>query len=213
MVRARQLFAAGPATDIAGSLGDNLRRFEPGKALTKTAAFFADSQHLALVVGRHERQVDVDRALAWGLAWAADRELLLALPIGGEEPTLRRAAMLDTTVRIFVHDDAASIDELLVPDRSSTLATYVDPLVLTALDLAEKEPWVAELVAWAEAHPDLRSAHRPSYRSWHCLGRMVLKIAKRHGGLRVSAGVHALVPSDQYVPKVVAEPRRPDRPD
>ena len=205
LVRARQLFAAGPAPEIARALGENLRRFEAGKALTKTAEFFADTQHLALVVGSHERQVDIDRALGWGLAWAGDRELWLALPQARETPTLRRAALLDTTVRVFVHDDTALIEELLVPDRSTALAAYIDPLVLDAHDLGSKEAWVGDLIDWAETHPDLRAAHRPSYRSWHCLGRMVLKIARRHGGLRVSAGVHALVPSDQYVAKVVIE--------
>jgi hypothetical protein len=140
-----------------------------------------------------------------GLAWAGDRELWLALPRGCETPTLRRVALLDTTVRVFVHDDTPPIEELLVPDRSTALAAYTDPLVLAAHDLGSKETWVGGLIDWAESHPELRSAHRPSYRSWHCFGRMVLKIARRHGGLRVSAGVHALVPSDHYVPKVVIE--------
>ena len=52
MVRARQVFAAGPAPAIAAAVGDNLRRFEAAKALTKTAEFFADTQHLALIVGQ-----------------------------------------------------------------------------------------------------------------------------------------------------------------
>ena len=122
-----------------------------------------------------------------------------------ETPTLRRAALLDATVRVFAHDDTASVEELLVPDRSAALAEYCDPLVVDVHDLGSRGLWVSELIVWADAHPDLRPAHRPSYRSWHCLGRMVLKIARRHGGLRVSAGVHAVVPSDLYVPKVTVD--------
>jgi len=122
-------------------LRGSLRRFEAGKALTKPAEFFTDSQHLAVVVGSHERQLDVDRALAWGLAWAGDRELWLVLPSDRETPTLRRAALLDTTVRVFLHDDTAQVEELLVPDRSTALTAYPDHLVLDAHDLGSKEAW------------------------------------------------------------------------
>ncbi len=124
---------------------------------------------------------------------------------------MRRAALLDTTVRVFTHGDREPVGERLVPDRASAFAAYTDPLVLDVHDLGSKAPWVDDLLDWADTHEHLRAAHRPSYLSWHCLGRMVLKVTRRHGGLRVSAGVHTVVPSDLYTPKVVIELDGPSR--
>ncbi|MGH9272788.1 MAG: PGN_0703 family putative restriction endonuclease [Ilumatobacteraceae bacterium] len=154
-------------------------------------------------MGKHETQVDTDKTLAYGLAWSGDRDLILVLPDGTQAPTLRRAAFLDAPIRVFTHGDEWR--EHPIPAERQVLGSIRDPLVTTAHALGSREPWVADLLAWADSHPDLRPAHRPSYLSWHCLGRMVIKIARSRRGLRVTAGVHTGAASSSYAPLVRRE--------
>ncbi len=53
-----------------------------------------------VVVGGHEKPSDADKAFAYGLAWSGDRDLLVVLPTGTAQPTLRRAAIVMMLVRL-----------------------------------------------------------------------------------------------------------------
>jgi hypothetical protein len=50
--------------------------------LSKTGWFFVDRNRLLVAVGRQEKQAEIDRALAYGLACAADGDLLVVVPAG-----------------------------------------------------------------------------------------------------------------------------------
>lgn len=207
VVEERLRFASDQAPGLAHRVASSARPFVTGSKLTATCNFFADRARLVIVVGGHEKSSDVDKALAYGLAWSGDRDLMLVLPSGREAPTLRRAAFLDTAVRVFTY----GVDwlEHPIPAQRSVVDSFTDQLVTNVHDLGDRGPWVAALVGWADSHPQLRRAHRPSYLAWHCLGRMVVKVVRSHGALRVSAGVHTVADNSAYAPLVrlaVAEP-------
>jgi len=154
-------------------------------------AWLADNDSL-LAVGRPgERQVDLDQALAYGIAEAGDRELVLALPEGSEEPTRRRLPWLDVPVRLYTFAGDGPPFPVSPLARTEVLDGYPDALVTDAHDLGDRAEWVDRLVRWAASTPELVAAHRRSCLAWHCRGRKVLGVRRRRGGLTVTAGVHS----------------------
>ena len=72
--------------------------------LSERFAFLDDYDHLVVVSGDQERQRDVERALAFGLPWQVDRDLVLELPQDKLVPALHRPALLRLGVHVFGHD-------------------------------------------------------------------------------------------------------------
>ncbi len=160
-----------------------------------------NEDRLVVLAGAQEKQTDLDKALAFGLAWLGDRDLVVVLPEHGESPSVQRSAFFSRNIRIFTHNDT-TLTEVPPLTQDEVFALYKDPLVTSVLDLKDREIWVADLLTWADSHPDLQSAHRPSYLAWHCLGRLVLRICRVRGGLEISAGVHAGVSSEKYAQQI-----------
>ena len=222
---ARGRFATGPLHDLLLSAGMPTAQFEPGRELSTMTPMFADDGTLAVVVAPFEQPRDVDRALGFGLAYAQDRELVLVLPAAHAQATLRRAAFLDAPIRVITFEARTvlgrwtfTVEEQVIPARPAVLAEYHDPLVTTVHQLSASNVTVNELVNWADAHPELRPAHRDSYLAWHCLGRMVLRLRRVKGdGVEVTAGVNASKPSAVFAPAVgidgIDESLTPDRVD
>ncbi|MEQ1504670.1 MAG: hypothetical protein ABMB14_20690 [Myxococcota bacterium] len=183
----RASFHSTQAPRLAAAIGLNTP-WTPASRTSDFFAYFADSDRLAVVAGPHEQPVDVDKALAYGLSYSGDRDLLLLLPAGACWPTLARVAFTDVPIRVFEHDEAG-VRPLVVPSRRAVLDGMRTGLVTAVHELAARALWVAGLVAWADAHPELNGAHRQSYLSWHCRGRQVLRVQKVGGGLQVVGGV------------------------
>lgn len=194
-------FAAGTAAALAQQLGGELATFVAPGRLSTRFVFLADDDRLVVLCGDQERQRDVDRALAFGLAWAGDRDLQLVLPHAAVGPSITRASFLRPHIRVFGHD-GTTVDEIAPVTRGEVLSAIDDDLELSAHDLGDRGSWVERLVEWCASHRDLRDARRPAYRAWHCDGRMVVRIRRTADGLEVSCGVHATVPSERYVPLV-----------
>lgn len=167
---------------------------QPGGTVGRVPGVFAwlsDRDRLVVVGRPGERQQDLDLGLAYGIAEAGDRELVLVLPEGCEAPTRRRLPWLDVAVRLYTF--AGDGPPVPVPPsaRTEVLAGYGDELVTEAHDLGDRAGWVDRLVRWAATTPELVAAHRSSYLAWHCRGRKVLGVRRTRGGLAVTAGVHS----------------------
>ncbi|MBK5221566.1 MAG: hypothetical protein JJE52_01550 [Acidimicrobiia bacterium] len=151
-----------------------------------------------------EKQSDADLALAYGLAHMGDRELIVVLPEGLELPTRQRIPWIDAPVTVMVHDSDRLIEPSQPLSRGEVLLTYVDPLVTAVHALGERAAWIERLLTWADTCPELVPAHRSSYLAWHCHGRLVLRIAKRGKGMRITGGVaSATTPSPHHQVDVV----------
>ena len=73
---------------------------------------------------------------------------------------------------------------------------HSDKIVTHIADLGDRAEWVCEFTDQADAHPELVTAHRPSYLAWHCRGRSVLDIRRTKPGLGIRAGVVSSKPGD-----------------
>lgn len=181
------------STGIA--LGQALRpAAQPGGTVGRLPGIFAwlADDDCVLAVGHPgERRADLDQALAYGIAEAGDRELVLVLPAGSEEPTRRRLPWLDVPVRLYTFTGGGSPVPVPPLARTEVLTSYTDALVTDDHDLGDRAEWVHRLVRWAAATPELVAAHRSSYLAWHCRGRKVLGVRRSRGGLTVTAGVHS----------------------
>ena len=157
---------------------------------------------IAVLVPSREAASDVDAALATGLAAQGDRDLYLVLPDDDRqvrasivepvwEATWRRLPFIVTPVQLWVHADRAVTAKPPPPRHDAFTRTRQDATLATGIhDLAERTSWVRPLTAWAERHPALDAAHRPSYLAWHVDGRQVLQVRRSRGGVRVTAGVN-----------------------
>lgn len=177
--------------------------------LSKRFAWFSTQDELIVVGSPVESQRDLDLGLAYGIAHAVDRELVLMLPEGTDEPTRIRAAWLDIAVRVAIYDAAGAVTERPRMARHETLVAFEDAVVGHDHQLGDREDLVARLTRWADTCPELVPAHRSSYLAWHCDGRMVLRVKRTRGGVRVSAGVHATSPGP--LEHVLTNPVSPDQ--
>lgn len=136
-------------------------------------------------------QRHLDEGLAYGIAEAGDRELLLVLPSAMTGPTQLRLPWLDAPVRLFGFDGDGPPLPVAPLARTEVLLGYDDPLVTHDHDLGAMTVWVERLVGWAESIPELVAAYRSSYLAWHCRGRKVVGIRRSRSGLTVTAGIHS----------------------
>jgi hypothetical protein len=182
-------------------IGGPTERFRPGKALSKMMGFFADTDRLLIVVPSSRKARDADLALAYGLAWAGDRDLWLALPEDSYDATMDRLPWIETPVRVFSHREGRPV-EVLPRRKVDVLARYrEDHLQTVEHDLGAKAEWVAPLLAWAASAPRITSTTRPGYLGWQCDGIGVLSLQSTKHGVRIRAGVQYTKPTgDQPVP-------------
>lgn len=191
----RPTFHAREAPVVAASLGVPTP-WTPNARVSGYFSYFADADRLVVVAAPEKRPEEVDKALAYGLSYAGDRDLWLALPAGTAAATLDRVAFLDVPVRVFEHGAGVPVPRI-VPSKHTVLVRAREARLATEVhDLGATGACVAPLVAWADAHPDLETAHRSSYLAWHCRGRQVLRIS-RSG---VVAGVAEKLPRRHSAP-------------
>lgn len=134
---------------------------------------------------------DAATAVAHALAWQGARELVLLLPEATVPSMMARLVYVATPLRVW------SVDDVLTPTPAPIPA--IEDVVAAASgrplrgepehDLGAFGPWVDDLVASADRHWALATAHRGSYLSWHCAGRQVLKLTRTGAGVLVQAGV------------------------
>lgn len=201
VVELRAHFAEHLAPGLAAKIDSRLALLDTDRRLSSRFVFMVNEDLLVVLAGAQEAQGDLDRALAFGLAWMGDRDLILVLPEGGEVASVHRAAFFSRHIRIFTHDGATPT-EVSPLAQHQVFLLHIDPLETSVANLGDRNLWISDLLKWAATHPDLRSAHRPSYLAWHCLGRLVLRIQRVADGLQISAGVHAATPSDKYAPQI-----------
>ena len=197
-------FARRDASNLAEKVsGSKTVEFDPGRRVSETLVLRAtpDGERLVVLVGPGEDPGDVDAALAYGLSYQGDRDLLLVLPEGQREirglepvaswwPTCARAAHLWTPVRVWTHADGEVVERRVLSKvearRATLLGTATPP---EAHDLGDLAGSMEPLVRWAQQQPELGRAHRRSYLAWHAHGRQVLRL-RRHGeAVEIIAGV------------------------
>jgi hypothetical protein len=201
----RATFVKSIAPTLAAQVGDITGHWTTGSPLSRFFGWFHAPDALVIVGCDRESQRNVDLGLAYGLAHASDRELILILPDGFEEPTRRRLPWIDAAVRLYTHD-SNGVTPVPVLSRHEVLIACDDPLVTALHELGERAVLVDRLIEWADACAELVAAHRPSYLAWHCRGRMVLKVRKTRPGLIASAGVHSTVDDSQPHAEQLIEP-------
>jgi hypothetical protein len=196
----RARFNAVDAPQIAASIDPTLIP-APDQGGSKRFAYFADAQRLLVVAGPQEQR-DVELALAYGLHWRGERELVLALPAGMSTATQQRVPWLRADVRpqLWEHDGRTA--RLLTPlTQHQTVEAVAARLggvspekefrrASTAHHLGERAEWVTRLVDSVTNHHGLDPAHRQGERSWHHRGQRVLSMSRSRSGVRVQAGIH-----------------------
>ncbi|MGY1632248.1 hypothetical protein ACI784_11150 [Geodermatophilus sp. SYSU D01186] len=194
----RETFNGSPAAGIAASIDDRLVPEQSGSA---RFACFGDDATLLIVAGEQEAR-NTELALAYGLAWASQRRLVVALPAYMSNATAQRIPWLRPEVRptLWLHDGHTATPAP-VRSRGETIAAVreslggVEPDVefrraATALYLGERADWVTPLVDSVTSDERLDPAHTQSERSWHHRGQRVLSVIRSSAGLRVRAGIH-----------------------
>jgi hypothetical protein len=206
IVELRKIFADERSRDLASWTGGPTEPFVPEDhhALSKRMVFFADNDILSLIVGPQENQRDVDRALAYGLAHARDRDLHLVLPADKAYPTLARFPWIEVPLRVWAYDDTACVEQVF-PTPDEVLASYTDELEARRHVLKDRAAWVERLIRWADADPDLQPTHVKANLAWQCGGMRVLKIARTKKGLRITAGVDYSKPKNEQRPALVSD--------
>lgn len=187
---ARRTFTAS-AQRLAEQVAGPVTPFKVGQRLPSMMGWFQQDGRLIAVAGPQETRDDVDRALAYGLAWQHDRDLLLILPGDKASPTLRRLPWIATPVRVWNYGPELDPRPAVVPSRAEVLSELRTWPVRPTLehDLGDKRPLVSQLIAFADRHWALAPAHRQSYLAWHCEGRKVLTLQREGAGVSVAAGV------------------------
>lgn len=165
-------------------------------------SYFEDDERF-VVVAQPDKEGGAQYALAYGLSYCGDRQLILALPKLHCEATMQRVPWLRKEARpeIWIHDgvsvervkqrkQAETRERLAVPRKDATPEAE-----LTAASrpthLREQSKAVYDLVEWATKNPLLDPGHRRGERSWHCMGQKVLSMTTtRGGGVRITAGIH-----------------------
>lgn len=190
--------------DLVASVGGPSAPFQPPtpERLSARCSWFADADRLALVTRRDGSAVDAEHALAYGLAYSADRDLWLVTTHVGAERILPRLPWLSVPIHVFA-TDGSTARPVLTPAKHEVLERIDDPLADAVVQLDERAAWVTELVNWADTAPGLEAVPRSQYLSWHCDGRQVLTIRPHGQGLKIVAGVDAKEPLLGAMPVVV----------
>lgn len=198
MAADQRAFNAGPAARIAAAVGVPDRSPD---GQSDRFAYFADAERFLVVAGEQEGDA-VQLALAYGMAWTAERRLVLALPHGQATATRQRLPWLGDGQRpeLWLHD-GDRVERAPALDRAGAVEALTDRLdgrsaeeeftaAATGLHLGAGGGAVDVLVEWATRDGRLDAAHRQSERSWHAMGQRVLSIRRSRTGLRVLGGVH-----------------------
>jgi hypothetical protein len=202
--------AIGPA--FAAAIGVT----NPWKGGSARFSYFIDDQQFVVIAGAQEGS-DVDLALARGLSYRAQRQLVLILPQEHAFATLQRTPWLAPGIqpKIYLHDGKKTWPQP-IPRQSETITNVgmvklgVSPQdelreAATAKHLGAGSSSVYDLVEWATTHPSLDAGHRRSERSWHCMGQKVLSIKATGTGILVTAGIHfsktGVSPTPTAIPK------------
>ena len=197
-ISAREAFNGSNAGKIAATIAPGLAE-EPRPS--ERFACFGDSDRLLVVAGEQEAR-KIELALPYGLALAAGRRLMLALPEHMSTATRQRVPWLRADARpgLWLHDGHTAEP---APDRDRAETVHSLEAVLkgrsaeeefrqaaTALHLGDRAGWVTSLVDWATRDSRLDPAHRQSERAWHHRGQKVLSMTRSREGVRVVAGIH-----------------------
>ena len=177
---ARARFVEHEAPALADrAAGTRTEPFEAAGRISRAVALRVAGDTLVLVHAPGESRKQDELALAYGLTWQGDRDLLLVLPAKAIPSTLLRLSAIETPVRVFDHD----LVEHLVPARVDACRALRrdERLRLEVHDLREHRATVETLVSGL----GLTEAHRESYCAWHFEGREVLRAQRTRRGLRL----------------------------
>lgn len=171
-------------TDEAPSLADRAvgeatAAFDPGVRTSTTIGLRSTPDSLVLVHAPGEKRKQDELALAYGLTYQGDRDLLLVLPTSAIECTLQRLSAIETPVRVFDHD----LVEHIVPPRVQVSSELMRDRTLRVAqhDLREFVGVVEDLVA----DLPLRPSHREGYAAWQFEGRGILQARRGVKGLKL----------------------------
>ena len=199
---ARQL-QSDSAAELAAALGLT-SRWTSSPPASEYFAYFGDGESLAVIVASQETSRDVDKALAYGLSYAGDRDLLLVLPKAQTWPTLARAAFLDVPVQVFEYDDVG-IAPLVIPAEREVFERLRGGIRTGVHDLGEQQSWVEELLQWTGGQVELSRADRNGCLTWHCRGRQVLKVRRADAGFKIEAGVVSTGAAARHAPALTID--------
>jgi hypothetical protein len=166
-----------------------LRKWPSHGWTTRAVWYDAPSQLTGIVspaVGR-----DADIALAHGLALRSvgsesPKKLVLVLPEGHVQPTLRRQRWLAGDIDVWAHAGGRAVPA----ERAELDRRPVDDRPM--MHLGDSSAQVSDLVEWLSQQGDLDDAHRPDKRAWQCRGQLVLVLSKAAGnGISIVAGSEA----------------------
>lgn len=205
--RLRQEFFDSVAPDLVAAAVGSLPIWVGPRKMSGQFAFRGDDNVLAVVSWPKATAVSVDEALAWGLAYGGDRDVVILLPEALARPTLQRLPWVNTPVRVSTFAEAAPHDvaPAIIPARTEVL----DDIRSWGArgnegyeQLGDEQAgWVGELITWIDNFAEVAKRHRQSYLAWHVAGRQVLKIARSRHGLSIEAGVRYSRPTpDQPKP-------------
>jgi hypothetical protein len=195
---ARAQFNNGAAADVARSVDAG---FTAEKSPSARFACFGDEKRLLFVAGEQEARA-IELALAYGLSWAGDRQLVLALPEHMSTATAQRIPWLrpERHPTLWLHDgrSARPASERTQAETTESLRAMLASgspedefrKASTAHHLRERGDWVTELVDRATLDTRLDAAHTQGERSWHHRGQRVLSMTRSADGVRVRAGIH-----------------------
>lgn len=198
---------ASPADTLAAAVVTDrpLTSFKPGKAMSRFSRWYTDDEDelLVAVVAPTELPTSVDEVLAFGLAWQADRELLLVLSPEHCRLVLPRLAWVGTPVRVWEYDHTFMPCPTPVPSRAEVLSAVrsgqpVRPPVRYQLS-PEHLDWLQPLLTYTE-RANLTRHEQRSYLSWHSRGLQVLRVARSRGGLELLVGVRYSKPTPDMPP-------------
>ncbi len=207
--------AGQTVTDMAsGPVEEFTRKDAGGSRLSSRLCWFRSPGRLIVVAGPYEDAGDVDLALAHGLRYVKDDEVLVLVLPDNEavtRPTLVRAPWIDPTLEIWSYNlAAAERDEGQIPklmdrySKADVLKAYGEPRPAGwGYDieapprppgyesyLGEKSLWVDSLTTWlTEQKSWLDAEHTNGYLAWKCSGKIVLKLNKTAKRLTISAGI------------------------
>lgn len=165
---------------------------EPTRQLSERVAYFSDKDTLAVTYRPGEWAGGL--ALAHGLYQAGSRRLVLVAPTGEAETTAQRIPWLVSPIELWVYDNDNNASRVRC-GKEQAMDAISDVLETNAHDLGDRKTWVEPLLKWAEK-ANLAEAHRKSYLAWHCQGRMVLRIWRGRGSVKVTAGVNYSTPRE-----------------
>lgn len=204
--KARQVFFDTVAHDLVGRTIRPLPPWAGSRPMSGQFAFFGDGATLAIASWPGASQASIDEALAWGLAWGGDRDVVLFLPAGRAGPTLQRLPWVAVPVRVFEvpADEPLDAHPVLVPARGEVLDEIRRWGPRGSGKIADLPPeraeWIKQLLAWIDSKPELSPRHRQSYLSWHVGGRQVLRITGSPSSVTIEAGVRYSNPAPDQPP-------------